>query len=128
MRLLLIEDDRPIARGIQSSLEQAGFTVDMVHDGIFAEQALTQNRHELVILDLGLPGLSGLQVLSHLKRDRQLGDVPVVVATSDGDLETPCREAGCAAWIAKPFGPTELLRVLTAIVHGADEGARARPS
>lgn len=47
MRLLLIEDDRPIARGIQSSLEQAGFTVDMVHDGIFAEQALAQNRHEL---------------------------------------------------------------------------------
>jgi DNA-binding response OmpR family regulator len=42
MRLLLIEDDRPIARGIQSSLEQAGFTVDMVHDGIFAEQALAQ--------------------------------------------------------------------------------------
>ena len=59
MRLLLIEDDRPIARGIQSSLEQTGFTVDMVHDGIFAEQAFAQNRHDLIILDLGLPGLDG---------------------------------------------------------------------
>ncbi|MCS6515150.1 response regulator, partial [Burkholderia thailandensis] len=66
MRLLLIENDRPIPRGIQSSLEQAGFTVDMVHDGIFAQQALAQNRHELVILDLGPPGLDGITLLSRL--------------------------------------------------------------
>ena len=68
MRLLLIEDDRPIARGIQSSLEQAGFTVDMVHDGIFAEQALAQNRHELVILDLGLPGIDGMTLLTRFRQ------------------------------------------------------------
>ena len=79
-------------------------------------------------LDVGLPGLSGLQVLAYLKRDRQLRDVPVVVATSDGDLETRCREAGCAAWIAKPFGANELLRALTTVVGSGDEHTSARPS
>ncbi|MCS6515151.1 hypothetical protein NX875_29410, partial [Burkholderia thailandensis] len=54
------------ARGIQSSLEQAAFTVDMVRAGIFAEQALAQNRHELVSLDDGLPGINDMALLSRL--------------------------------------------------------------
>jgi two-component system OmpR family response regulator len=84
MRLLLIEDDRPIARGIQSSLEQAGFTVDMVHDGIFAEQALTQNRHELVILDLGLPGIDGMTLLTRFRQGNR--HTPVIVLTARDEL------------------------------------------
>ena len=84
MRLLLIEDDRPIARGIQSSLEQAGFTVDMVHDGIFAEQALTQNRHELVILDLGLPGIDGMTLLSRFRQGNR--HTPVIILTARDEL------------------------------------------
>src|ERR1700744_6818363 len=85
MRLLLIEDDRPIARGIQSSLEQAGFTVDMVHDGISAEQALTQNRHELVILDLGLPGIDGMTLLTRFRQGNR--HTPVIVLTARDELD-----------------------------------------
>jgi DNA-binding response OmpR family regulator len=91
MRILLIEDDRPIARGIQSSLEQAGFTVDMVHDGIFAEQALAQNRHELVILDLGLPGIDGMTLLSRFRQSNRHTPVIILTARDEQELEARIR-------------------------------------
>ena len=108
MRILLIEDDRPIARGIQSSLEQAGFTVDMVHDGIFAEQALTQNRHELVILDLGLPGIDGMTLLSRFRQGNR--HTPVIILTARDELHDRVQglNSGADDYMLKPFEPTEL--------------------
>src|SRR5205085_11342535 len=102
--VLLIDDDSRYRDHTATVLRRSGGTGLEASDGVEGLRRAREGSPDVVILDLGLPGLSGLQVLSHLKRDRQLGDVPVVVATSDGDLETPCREAGCAAWIAKPFG------------------------
>lgn len=116
MRILLIEDDRPIARGIQSSLEQSGFTVDMVHDGIFAEQALAQNRHELVILDLGLPGIDGMTLLARYRARNRT--TPVIILTARDELEDKLSglNAGADDYLVKPFQLEELyarLRALT---------------
>ena len=109
MRLLLIEDDRPIARGIQSSLEQAGFTVDMVHDGIFAEQALAQNRHELVILDLGLPGIDGMTLLTRFRQTNR--HTPVIVLTARDELNDRIQglNSGADDYMLKPFEPAEVI-------------------
>jgi signal transduction histidine kinase/CheY-like chemotaxis protein len=126
--VLLVDDDARYRDHTATLLRRSGADVIEASEGFEGLRHAREGRPDVIILDLGLPGLSGLQVLAHLKRDRQLGEVPVVVATAEGDLETRCREAGCAAWIAKPFAPSELLRVLTAIVRGADEHARARPS
>jgi len=122
MRLLLIEDDRPIARGIQSSLEQAGFTVDMVHDGIFAEQALTQNRHELVILDLGLPGIDGMTLLSRFRQSNR--HTPVIVLTARDELNDRVQglNSGADDYMLKPFEPAELEARIRAVMR------RIRPS
>ncbi len=126
--VLLIDDDSRYRDRTASLLRRNGATVLEASDGFEGLRRAREASPDVVILDLGLPGLSGLQVLAHLKRDRQLGHVPVVVATADSDLETRCREAGCAAWMTKPFGSSELLRVLTAVVRGADEHVHARPS
>ncbi|HKT91069.1 MAG TPA: response regulator transcription factor, partial [Paraburkholderia sp.] len=117
MRLLLIEDDRPIARGIQSSLEQAGFTVDMVHDGIFAEQALTQNRHELVILDLGLPGIDGMTLLSRFRQSNR--HTPVIVLTARDELNDRVQglNSGADDYMLKPFEPAELEARIRAVMR-----------
>jgi DNA-binding response OmpR family regulator len=117
MRLLLIEDDRPIARGIQSSLEQAGFTVDMVHDGIFAEQALTQNRHELVILDLGLPGIDGMTLLSRFRQSNR--HTPVIVLTARDELNDRVQglNAGADDYMLKPFESAELEARIRAVMR-----------
>ncbi len=128
MRLLLIEDDRPIARGIQSSLEQAGFTVDMVHDGIFAEQALTQNRHELVILDLGLPGIDGMTLLSRFRQSNR--HTPVIVLTARDELNDRVQglNSGADDYMLKPFEPAELeARIRAVMRRSGPHGDMPRP-
>ncbi|KAG0164909.1 hypothetical protein DFQ30_009233 [Apophysomyces sp. BC1015] len=128
MRLLLIEDDRPIARGIQSSLEQAGFTVDMVHDGIFAEQALTQNRHELVILDLGLPGIDGMTLLARFRQTNR--HTPVIVLTARDELNDRVQglNSGADDYMIKPFEPAELeARIRAVMRRSGSHGDMPRP-
>ena len=67
MRLLLVEDDVPLAEGIRMALKPEGYTVDWLQDGSSALHALGSETFDLVILDLGLPRMDGLQVLQHLR-------------------------------------------------------------
>ena len=68
MRVLLVEYDAMIAQGLQVALRQAGFTVDWTGDGMSAASALRSTTFDLVLLDLGLPGRDGLEVLQELRR------------------------------------------------------------
>jgi len=108
MRILLVEDDRPIARAIQSQLEEAGHEVDMAHDGIFAEQALEQRRHELIILDLGLPGTDGATILKRFRQEKR--QEPVLILTARDSLEDRIAglDNGADDYLTKPFEPSEL--------------------
>jgi two-component system, OmpR family, response regulator len=117
MSILLIEDDRPIARGIQSGLEQSGFTVDMVHDGVFAEQALAQNRHELVILDLGLPGIDGMTLLSRFRQANRHTPVIVLTARDEPSDRVQGLNGGADDYMIKPFEPTELEARIRAVLR-----------
>jgi len=67
MRVLLVEDDPMIAKGLQTALRQDGYTVDGVSDGRRAAEALRTERFDIVLLDLGLPGRDGLEVLRELR-------------------------------------------------------------
>jgi signal transduction histidine kinase/CheY-like chemotaxis protein len=119
---LLIDDDPSYRTQTAIALRQCGASVVEAADGFEGLRRARESPPHVIILDLGLPGMSGLQVLMHLKRDRQLSEIPVVIATADVDLETRCREGGCAAWIAKPYTPLELLPVLVPLVRGASTG------
>lgn len=68
MRLLLVEDDKMLGDGLRTGLQQAGYTVDWLQDGVSAEPALASEQFDLMVLDLGLPGQSGLEVLKNLRR------------------------------------------------------------
>jgi two-component system, OmpR family, response regulator len=108
MKILLVEDDRPIARAIQSQLEQAGHVVDMVHDGIFAEQALEQRRHELIILDLGLPGIDGMTLLRRMRQAKRPEPVLALTARDAVEDRVAGLDAGADDYLVKPFEPSEL--------------------
>ena len=125
MRLLLVEDNRELADWLARTLRQAQYTIDVVHDGEDAEHALAFGEHALVILDLSLPRLGGLEVLKGL---RARGDrVPVIVLTANASLEGRVRglDAGADDYLAKPFEIEELEARIRAQLRRANN--RAEP-
>ena len=116
MRILIAEDDAIIADGLSRSLRQGGYAVDWAANGIDAESALMTTSYDLLILDLGLPKLSGLDVLKHLRaRNSQL---PVLILTAlDGTGDrVKGLDLGADDYMVKPFELAELearVRALT---------------
>jgi len=115
MRLLLVEDSPRLARSLVAGLAQAGMVVDAVVDGIQADQLLSGERYEAVVLDLALPRLDGLEVL---RRARDRGnDVPVLILTASGETADRVRglNAGADDYLSKPFDLAELVARLRAL-------------
>ena len=108
MRLLLVEDNRELAEWLARTLRQAQYTVDVVFDGEDAEHALSLDEHALVILDIALPKMSGLDVLKRLRAARN--PIPVIVLTANASLDNRVRglNEGADDYLAKPFEIEEL--------------------
>lgn len=117
MRLLLVEDDPALGEGIRVALKPEGYTVDWVQDGRSALHALTHERFDLAILDLGLPDMDGLDVLRRLRERQQA--VPVLVLTArdaTGD-RIQGLDAGADDYLIKPFEVGELTARLRALLR-----------
>ena len=108
MRILLAEDDRIIADGLCRSLRQAGYAIDCVDDGVAADTALMTNAYDLVILDLGLPRLSGLDVLRRLRARNSATPVLILTALDGVDDRVRGLDLGADDYMAKPFELVEL--------------------
>jgi DNA-binding response OmpR family regulator len=115
MRILLVEDDMPLALGLQQSLRHEGFVVNHVDNGNVAISALAVSDQDLVILDLGLPDIDGLEILKRTL-DRKLG-FPVIILTARDSLEDKIRglDFGADDYLVKPFEISELLARLRVI-------------
>ncbi len=109
MRLLLVEDDPMIGRAVQQGLAHAGFAVDWLTDGSQADAAIRDGTHDVVVLDLGLPGLDGREVLRRARSRRQ--EVPILIVTArDAVAERVAGlEAGADDYLVKPFDLQELV-------------------
>lgn len=108
MRILLIEDDKMIGEGLQKALRQSGFSINWVEDGAMADSALTDEIYELAILDLGLPGMSGLEVLKNLRARHN--NMPVLVLTARDSVSDRVKglDLGADDYMLKPFALEEL--------------------
>jgi two-component system, OmpR family, response regulator len=116
MRILIAEDDSVLADGLQRSLRQTGFAVDVVTNGLDADSALLTQNFDLLILDLGLPKLPGLEVLRHLRARNS--HLPVLILTAAESIDDRVRglDLGADDYMAKPFALAELearVRALT---------------
>lgn len=117
MRLLLVEDDAAIARGVRGALEAAGFVVDLAVDG---EAAWTRGGYEdydAVVLDLGLPRLDGLSVLKRWRAEKRGFPVIILSARSNWLEKVEGIEAGADDYLAKPFEPGELVARVRALIR-----------
>lgn len=115
MRLLLVEDDQMLGTSVERALRQQGHAVDWVQDGPGAEQALATEPYDVVLLDLGLPGKGGLEVLRDLRR--RGGAVPVLVLTAQDAVADRVvgLDAGADDYLAKPFDLDELAARIRAV-------------
>jgi two-component system, OmpR family, response regulator MprA len=124
-RVLIVEDDRGIADVVSVGLAQEGFDVRVATTGPRALEALRDEPPDLVVLDLGLPGLSGHEVLAHVRR---LGSLPVVILSARSELSDRVAglEAGADDYLVKPFRFEELLARIRAVLRrSAPDGADA---
>lgn len=117
MRILLVEDDKMIAEAVSNGLKTARYAVDWVNNGNTAEQALNSQQYDLVLLDLGLPGQNGLQVLKHLRQDKNNTPVLIVTARDDLDSRLAGLDGGADDYIIKPFDLSELLARIRAVLR-----------
>lgn len=125
MRILVAEDDQPLAEFLRNRLQQEHFTVEVVSDGLEARRRAEDQPYDLVILDLGLPGESGLGVLQHIRERKP--DLPVLIVTGDSPVDSRVRglDAGADDYLAKPFSFAELAARVRALLR---RGSRPLPS
>src|SRR5438128_7794799 len=117
MRVLLVGDDAMLGAGVKRSLQQLGQAVDWVHDGQAADDALSQEPYDVVLLDLGLPKKAGLEVLRDLRRRGRR--VPVVILTARDAVTDRVAglDAGADDYLVKPFDLDELAARVRAVMR-----------
>lgn len=115
MRILLVEDDLPLANALQQSLQQEGFVVNHVNTGELALTALATPDQDLVILDLGLPGIDGIEVLKQIRNNKS--QLPVLILTARDSIESKVQglDYGADDYLAKPFDIQELIARLRVV-------------
>jgi two-component system OmpR family response regulator len=125
LHILIAEDDEVLADGLSRSLRAAAYAVDVVGTGQAADSALAAQHFDVLILDLGLPGLSGLEVLRRL-RARQ-SRIPVLILTADDSVEQRVKglDLGADDYMAKPFALSELEARVRALTRRSLAGAQA---
>jgi two-component system response regulator TctD len=119
MRLLLVEDHADLAEWVSRALTQAGYAVDVLDRGDHADHALLTQPYDLVILDLTLPGLDGLEVLRRLRSRDKGSPTPVLILTARGATDERVRglNLGADDYLAKPFELAELEARIKALLR-----------
>src|SRR5580698_4764304 len=117
MRLLLVEDDLMIGKSLQQGLKQDGYAVDWVRDGQAAKLALQGGAYALLLLDLGLPRLTGRELLADLRR--QKNQIPVLIITARDSIAERVEglDSGADDYLVKPFSFEELTARIRALLR-----------
>jgi two-component system alkaline phosphatase synthesis response regulator PhoP len=120
-KIMVVDDEPYIARVIKFKLEQEGYTVISANDGITGLTKIKEEKPDMVLLDVMMPGMSGYEVCQKIKGDAELAGIPVVILTAKGQERD--REQGfsmgASDYITKPFSPNRLLELVKSIIGEA---------
>ena len=122
-RILAVDDEKHILRLVQINLEKAGYLVVTASNGREALEAVALERPDLIVMDVMMPEMDGLEALQKLKSDDQTADIPVVMLTAkaqDADVFQGW-QSGADLYLTKPFNPLELLTFVKRILDAQGE-------
>ncbi|MFQ5877595.1 MAG: response regulator [Acidobacteriota bacterium] len=117
MRVLVVEDDRKGARFLKKGLEEERYVVDVAHDGVRALELAKQHRYDLILLDLLLPGVDGLQVCRVLRERRVNAPIIMITARDSTEEKIAGLDRGADDYLTKPFDFSELLARMRALLR-----------
>jgi two-component system, OmpR family, alkaline phosphatase synthesis response regulator PhoP len=122
--LLIVEDDRDIADLIRHYVVRAGHTADVLSSGTEVLPRIRTRRPDLLVLDLMLPGLHGLEICQAIRRDPATADLPIIVVTARAEESDRVAglELGADDYVTKPFSPKELVARVGALLRRAARG------
>src|ERR1700687_86323 len=123
-RVLLIEDDRDIVELVRYNLEREGFQVAAANDGATGLVQVRKTPPDMLLLDLMLPKLSGLEICRDIRRDQTLNRLPILMLTARGEEADRVvgLEMGADDYVTKPFSPRELVARVKALLRRAEPG------
>ncbi|MBT8475866.1 MAG: response regulator transcription factor [Alphaproteobacteria bacterium] len=116
MRIVIVEDNVSVAKGIAYRLRDDGHAVDLIHDGADADQFLRDDGGDVIVLDINLPGMDGIEVLNNLRTRGDMRPVLLLTARSETTEKIRGLDAGADDYLAKPFDLDEFsarIRALT---------------
>jgi DNA-binding response OmpR family regulator len=125
MRVLLVEDDPVLGPDLKSELARSGYAVDLVDNGVDAEAAGYEDIYDIAVLDLGLPGRPGLEVLHNWRKRKNALPVLILTARSAWQERVDGFEAGADDYLCKPFHTEELLLRMSALLRRVHQQAGA---
>jgi CheY-like chemotaxis protein len=117
---ILIADDNEIsATYLEIYLKKMGFSSISVRNGLDVLRLLSFERPDAILLDVGMQPIDGIAVLKHIKKEKKLSFIPVIMISGDESFETieKCRKSGCAGYLKKPVTIEELHKVLKDVFH-----------
>ena len=119
-RILIVEDEPNIVESLSFILRRAGFEVDTVTDGAEALDRVRRQAFEVLVLDIMLPGMNGLDVLKAIRSDQTLSSLPVVVLTAKGQANDrrTAEAIGASAFITKPFSNADVVERVSRLAEG----------
>src|SRR5206468_9585983 len=121
-KILIIEDDRDIVELVRYNLANEGFQVSSAHDGTTGLSTLKKTPPDLLLLDLMLPKLSGLDICREVRKDESLNRLPILMLTARGEEADRVvgLEMGADDYVTKPFSPRELIARVKALLRRAE--------
>jgi two-component system, OmpR family, alkaline phosphatase synthesis response regulator PhoP len=123
-RILAVDDEPNIVRLIQVNLERAGYQVETANNGVQALEKIHASRPDLVVSDVMMPEMDGFELLSTIRRDPALEDLPIIMLTAKAQdknvMEGYAR--GADMYLTKPFNPAELLQFVKRILQAQSGG------
>ena len=122
-KILIVEDEKDIVKMLEYNLKKEGFTTFSVTDGDDALDSAVRHQPELIILDLMLPGMDGLEVCKALKSERKTASIPVIMLTAKAQESDKIvgLELGADDYVTKPFSPRELIARIKAVLRRMKE-------